>query len=524
MERQLDKTQSSRAIWLGAITAAFVGAWLLYDANPGVNWPLWVATASLALVFARRMAGRRLDPPLLILLGWATVLASAAAVSSADGIPALVILSVAMLLGLAVIVIGEPRWRSLSAKLLPIIPFLAPGRVWKASFGEAASAPANISSAKARPAVRGAILTVPIVIVLLALLRNADPTISLVTTWLTSFLPDWSFPGRVIFFLVLLSVTLGATSLAARQTESSVPVLPSLLKSARLGFTEQRMILIAVAVLLWLFVLLQVSYLFRSPPSAAGSGVSFADYARRGFAELSIAVTLVGGVIIGLEASRVRDDSRNQRTLVRLELALIVALELILLSAFRRVILYEQAFGFTTARIFAQVYMVVIGLGLLALLLEIRKGGITIDLGRRLAVIALGAFTVFAFWNFEAWIMNRNIDRARSGSEFDVRYARRLSWDAIPTIVARRKELTAADQAGVNEWLGCLRQPEQRHWYELNLRTRSGVAALQTLGSLPCPKTPAPVPGVQQPVPANDSASYPVAPAALDTPLGRTNR
>ena len=228
-------------------------------------------------------------------------------------------------------------------------------------------------------------------------------------------------------------------------------------------------------------------------------------------------MTLVGGVIIGLEATRVRDDSENQRTLVRLELALLVALELILLSAFRRVILYEQAFGFTTARIFAQVYMVAVGLGLLALLFEIRKGGITIDLARRLAVIALAAFTVLAFWNFEAWIMNRNIDRARSGSEFDIRYARRLSLDAIPTVVARRKELSAADQQAVEEWLGCLTLPEQKHWYEWNFRARSGAAALEGLGPRTCPKTPAPQPTA-------DTTSYPVAPAALDTPLARTSR
>ena len=42
-------------------------------------------------------------------------------------------------------------------------------------------------------------------------------------------------------------------------------------------------------------------------------------------------------------------------------------------SAFNRVLLYEDAYGFTTARLYAQSYMLVVALALIALGLELRN-------------------------------------------------------------------------------------------------------------------------------------------------------
>ena len=159
--------------------------------------------------------------------------------------------------------------------------------------------------------------------------------------------------------------------------------------------------------------------------------------------------------------------------LVRLELALLVALELVLFSAFRRVILYEQAYGFTTARLFAQAYMVVMCLALLALAIEVARGSISIAFGRRVAEIALGVFTVLVFWNYEAWIVNRNIDRAAHDGKFDLGYAVRLSTDAIPTLISRRAEVPTETRAGMEAWLSCVPLPAERRWFEWNRSVRA---------------------------------------------------
>ena len=98
-------------------------------------------------------------------------------------------------------------------------------------------------------------LSAPLIIVLIVLLGSADPVIQWGTDRISSWLPDWSFPPRLIFFLFLLSITLGANSIASRQIEPALPNFPGLDQKSTVGITEQRMMLWSAAVVLWLFVL-----------------------------------------------------------------------------------------------------------------------------------------------------------------------------------------------------------------------------------------------------------------------------
>jgi hypothetical protein len=475
-------------IWTGATASALIGAAFLFDAQAGINWPIWVASAAISVIAVRHLSRLPATIPPLILLGWSIVLAVAFALTTNGFIQLLIIASNLMLLGLAVLVTGTDSWRSLSAKLLPTVPFLAPIRVWMATLREVADVPRSTSSPRMRSVVRGLLITVPIVIVLVTLLRSADPVLGWITERVSSFIPEWSFSGRVLFFLFLLSITLGATAMSARQVTGRLPDLPPLSVHSSLGVTEQKMVLMSVAVILWLFMLLQLSYLVHPPPSAVGSGMTFAEYARRGFAELSIAVTLVGGIILLLEATRPMEiPARDERLILRLEAALLIALELMLVLAFRRVILYEQAYGFTSARLSAQAYMIVVAFSLIAVWLEVGRHGISIAFGRRVSVIALAVFTVFAFWHHDAWIMNRNIDRARTSGKFDTDYARRLSRDATPTLVARRAELPALQRQAVEAWIQCVPHPKRRRWFEWNRSVEAARLALETTGVGSCP-------------------------------------
>ena len=474
------------AIWIAALATAFLGAAILYDALPGVNWVVWVAATAGALILARKLSGLPADRPVLILLAWATLIASAAAFTANEFKHVLIFVSVGMLLGLAVIVTGTRAWSSLSFRLLPTVPFLAPLRVWNATAREAATAPRAVSSTRAQPVLRGLLLTVPLVVILVALLRNADPTFAWIWSGIASILPDW-ISGRVIFFLVVLSLTLGAISIAARQSEARLPVLAaSSLGRVTLGMTEQRIVLMGVAVVLWLFVILQVFYLFGSPPSVAGSGVTFAEYARRGFAELSVAVTLVGGVILLLQATRRNEATGGRLSSVNLELAALVALEIMLLSAFRRVVLYEDAYGFTEDRLFAQAYMIGVALVLVALGLEVWRGTVSIAFGRRAAVIGLSILTLLLFWNYDAWIINRNIDRGLQSGKFDLSYARGLSPDGAPTLIGRRREIAPIIGDSLEVSLNCKKPTTDRRWFEWNRAANAADRAIQATG-VPCP-------------------------------------
>jgi hypothetical protein len=486
------RSSASAVAWTAAILTSALGAAILFSAEPGINWPIWVATASVSLILSRLVAVRRVETPLLVLVAWATVLSLGFALTDKP-FYGLIVASDAMLLGLATITLGAEKWSDLSAKLLVAVPFLAPFRVVTTTAHQVADAPSSVSAPRSRSIIKGALLSVPLVIVLVALLGSADPIIRWGTDRISDWLPDWSFP-RVLFFVFLLTLTLGANSIARRQLAAKFPQYPPLGVAPTVGLTEQRMVLWSAAVVLWLFVLLQASYLIHPPPAAVGTGVTFADFARRGFGELSFAATLVGAIILVLEYARPGEATERERMhLRRLELALVIALEIVLISAFRRVILYEQAYGYTTARVFAQAYMIVMALSLAALALEITRNRISIAFGRRVAEIALGIFTVLVFWNFEAWIVDKNIDRAGTTGKFDARYVRQLSRDAIPTLVQRQAEIPVVQRDSVMIQLGCVRLPAESRWFEWNRSVVAADRALHSVQRPPCPHRDSPV-------------------------------
>ncbi|HET9635614.1 MAG TPA: DUF4173 domain-containing protein [Gemmatimonadaceae bacterium] len=488
MTTPTDQPRSTTTAWIGAIITAAIGATILFSAEAGINWPIWVSAASGSLILARYSAVRRVETPLLVLCSWAVLLSIGFALTTTPPFPFFIVLADAMLLGLAVITLGAPRWEDLSARLLAAVPFLAPFRVFTASAQEVAGAPRSVSSPRSRALLRGGLLTVPLVIVLVALLASADPIISWGTDRITSWLPDWSFPPRLVFFLFLLALSLGANALGIRQLATRLPQYPSISTRISIGMTEQRMIRWSAAVILWLFVALQISYFIHPPPAALGTGITFAEFARRGFGELSFAVTIVGAIIIILEYARPADlTDRDRQTLRRLDFALLVALELILISAFRRVMLYEQAYGYTEARVIAQAYMVGMALALGALAWEISRGFISVSFGRRVAEIALGAFTVLVFWNFQAWIVNRNVDRIASGARFDAFYLSRLSPNAIPALIKRLPEIPQPQRDTVERTLACRTMSPHDRWYEWNRSVEAAKSAMASWTKPPCP-------------------------------------
>jgi hypothetical protein len=213
--------------------------------------------------------------------------------------------------------------------------------------------------------------------------------------------------------------------------------------------------------------------------------VTFAEYARRGFGELTFVVTLCTLLILVADVYAARGPKEE---LVRLiQLVLVAECQLFLVSAFRRVLLYENAYGFTTARLYAQAYMVVVSLCLAMLAWEIWRSIDARRLARRVAVLAAAAFALLIFWNHHSWIAEQNLDRHARTGKIDLQYLARLSPNALPTVVAAMPRMTAADAA----WLRtCLHQTywgnrqwvDEGRWYEWNVRRARARRALASAG------------------------------------------
>jgi hypothetical protein len=252
-----------------------------------------------------------------------------------------------------------------------------------------------------------------------------------------------------------------------------------------LGATERLILISAVTALFWLFIAVQLSYLFGNVPRMPGSDMTFAEYARQGFGELTVVATC--SVILTLVSERYGRVNGYASRVRALTIALLLAVLIILASAFHRVSLYEAAYGFTVARLYAQVYMTVLGAALLALAEGVLRILDTRVLFRRVFSLAVLAFLLLVFWNHEGWIASANINRYATTGKLDVSYLTRdLSPNAIPVAVSSLKTLPEPARTQLHDAIvaryGTGRRLHSDRWFEWNYRRNQARAALQTIG------------------------------------------
>jgi hypothetical protein len=236
----------------------------------------------------------------------------------------------------------------------------------------------------------------------------------------------------------------------------------------KLSMIEGSIIMGSVVALFAAFVLIQFTYFFGGQSTLAVTGLSHAEYARRGFFELVAVSVLTLGLALGLDHVTIRQGQR-ETTLFRTLALLIVGLTTVMLvSASRRMWLYEEAYGFTQLRVYVHVCIawlaVLFGVYVLALF-RLRKE--VFSLGSVLVMI--GYLGTLNLMNVDAYVAERNIARYHDGRALDVGYFNILSEDAVPVIIPFYQELLtqrgegadAGDVQCVGQWLS--RQQQSLH-------------------------------------------------------------
>lgn len=472
--------RNSILLWITAIAAAGLGTWLMFDAEPGIGWAIWTTIAAAALlIFAQSRIAL-----IASIAAIATIIAWGAAITADPVVQALICFSVILFLALEMLLSGDPRIDRITPLFVATAPVVAFVSAILESLGRATQALHVIRSNRARSVVRGIAITLPVIIVFGLLLSSADPIFA---TWrenLERIFETWDFLPRTIFFFGLLAITLGAYGFAANG--AAHPHQPPVITRRQwLGDTERMILIGSVAALLWGFLAIQLSYLFGNVAQTAGSGMSFSEYARRGFAELTVVASAT--VFLILFCERFGEPTRRKTLLHTLTIVLIVAVLFLLGSAFRRVILYEDAYGFTTSRLYAQTYMLVVAVVLIALILELRTQLNASRLFRVAAFTATTAAIVLIYWNHEAWIAGQNLDRVAATGKLDVDYlARDLSPNAVPVIVDRLPAIPEPFRTELQNRLykryASSRQLAEENWYEYSARRHEARSALMKLG------------------------------------------
>jgi hypothetical protein len=169
------------------------------------------------------------------------------------------------------------------------------------------------------------------------------------------------------------------------------------------------------------------------------AGLTYAEYARGGFWQLTVVTILTLGVLAVAARKAPRCDG-GDRAAMRIGLGLLAGLALVVvISALARMNAYEQAYGLTRLRLlvaaceiwFGLIFLMVLANGVRLRPLGRRKGG---WLQKAAFGTGVGMLLVLAALNPDGMIANRNIDRYEATKRIDVYYLGELSADAVPAL------------------------------------------------------------------------------------------
>lgn len=301
-----------------------------------------------------------------------------------------------------------------------------------------------------RTAARGTVMALPPLLVLTALLASADPVFERVLQFalldalqpllehlLFAAVIAWLASGYLRAFLV------GDDAIMDRVRVPRPALAPS----------EIAFALSLLNGLFLVFLIVQVRYLFGGANLVeVTAGLTYADYARRGFFELVAAAALVVPVLLVADWAAAEDDVRTRRVVRATSTLLVLLLIGVLASAAYRMKLYQDAYGLTEQRLYVSVIMVwltgVLG-WLAATVLRGRRRGFAFG-----AIVGgLACIAALHVLNPHALIARVNLGRAEAGAEYDGKYLGTLSADAVPVLIARLTTLPQAERCRVAKTL-----------------------------------------------------------------------
>lgn len=349
------------------------------------------------------------------------------------------------------------------------------------------AAPGRAGTALLRHIPTTLVIVVPVVAVLAILLGTADPGFGHLLTAPAKRADLVSFPVH------LIEVGAGALGFAVLVARARRPVLLGPLETMiDLGATPAAgswmPLLVSVDLLFAAFVAVQFATFFGGRTHVlTQQGLTFAEYGRTGFWQLLAATIVTGGVL----AFAWMAGGRHHRTAFRWLAGSLVVLDLVVLaSAFRRLTLYEDTFGWTWPRLAVHATILAVGVMLLCGLVAVVRGRVA-SLPTAAVAVATVTLIVFSALNPDAFIARRNLERSSRTGTLDVTELRSLSADAVPILAEALPTLDECARLQVAALFDDTSALEQRSgWASWNLgreRAADAIAALGDLGPGPRP-------------------------------------
>jgi len=431
--------------------------------GPGLNLLLLFTGLALAVGVVTRRSGVRPSVEALVWMGTGLLLATALVLRASPALQLLACLGAAVAFALPALRSGAAwiRGSGISDQIEAIGGAVAHAALGSLRLlgnppegGKTAGAAATATPGDPPPSraaswqrsawgvVRGLLLATPLLFIFGALFTSADAVFADLATRVLGFVDAGEVGSHLLVIGLLGWLTCGY--LAGWISGTRVRTwLPPETPRPSLGILEVGTALALVDVLFAAFVLVQLRYLFGgSGLVEVTPGLTYAEYAREGFAQLVVATALVLPCLLLADWLLTERTPRATQVFRLLGGVQILLLIVVIGSAVQRLRVYQDAYGLTESRFYGGallVWLTLVALSFAGTVLRGRRD--------RFAFLTLvsGYFVMSGLLavNPDARITRANLARA---SAFDAAYHASLSGDAVPALIGALPSLPPADR------------------------------------------------------------------------------
>jgi hypothetical protein len=283
----------------------------------------------------------------------------------------------------------------------------------------------------------GLAVAVPVAAILMSLFISADAVFADSVHNVIDFLGiDFSRLSVDIFIGVLTGIFMGAALLGLKYEkakEISIRPIGDKIESTIVGT-----FLTVINIFIIAFVGFQFIYLFGGAVNIRTSDMSYAEYARRGFFELSAASALIFAIALFVLIMTKRNNGKLPMWICLSTVIMCAGDGVLLVSAVKRMLLYVNVYGLSIKRVLTLWLMVLVGLCLMWMIIKCFV--MKIDVMKWIGITVIAGVCVLSLTNIEKVIAEYNVDSYLSNPKETsiVLYFNELSYTAVPELISLR--------------------------------------------------------------------------------------
>ncbi len=434
---ELNRSRNFKLLALPCAIYALVFAFCMFKNWSGVLTPVWIGSLVFLVAYLTQKTGKQLKKGSIFMMAVMLII-SVSCFCTANRLVLFTNYVAEFLLLLALLLhnyADDSKWDL--AQLFGEMIRVSAGSIGKAGtpFSDGRSFFSLRDSekkSKAGPVLVGILIALPTCIVLGLILASADAVFENIFTRIFIEMIQWENLLGILFMLAFGFLT---AYCGMRSVRDAAPLIT--VKEPKKNEPVTAITVTSVVALLYLvFSAVQILFLFIGRFELP-DGISYAEYARRGFFQLLFVSVLNLAVVLIL-----KKHIRKSRVLNVILLVICFCTYIMIASSAIRMIMYIQAYNLTMYRISVLFALLTLAVLLVGVIILVLRDDFSF---RRFCVVAVSIIYIpFAFFNADAQIARFNLSNSnvikdavstRSHYGYDHFYISSLSADAAPAIL-----------------------------------------------------------------------------------------